>query len=499
MGLIIVFTVFTVLALACLLLFQILFMDDLYEWSKRRSIRSAGEQIASAVGTDEAKDYASYWSVKEQCTVYITDDKGQTLYRDLPLEIESETDLLTAENLRRLYEAAKENGGEYEMQSDVMLSVPNERGNGMPRETGVPSKPDKQPGGRPDMPPNVAAPEEVQAISTDVIYARLTTDSQTGDPRMVVLTSVLTPVNAAVRTLVFQVIVAAFVLVSLAGLLGFIVARFIARPIVDVNRAAKTLAGGRYVPPAAGGYREIAELKDTLARTAVELQKSEQLQRELVANLSHDLRTPLTMITGYSEAIRDLPGENSAENIDVIIDEAERLTRLVNDVLDLSKLQSGTQVLSTAPVDLCVTVSGVAERVRRMTEKDGYTITVDGEKNMLVTADEVRLSQVIYNLLLNALAYTGEDRCVTVSCTTEGKCARVAFTDSGNGIPADELEHIWQRYYRVHKEEPLRDSMSSGLGLSIVKAIVELHGGRCGVYSTVGKGSTFFFELPLIR
>lgn len=489
-ALIVVFTVFTAVALGCMLIFQIGFLDDLYEMIKKHSVRTAAEEIAAAIGTEDVDEYAAYWSMKEQCVIYITDSKGQVLLRQLLVDDEKEQ--VDPAQLQQLYQAAEENGGTYYTQSDTAVTVPQKRGNDKDKGGGVP------PDGAPpilEKPSDTPTPQS--EINTTLIYAYLTTDPATGDARMVAITSMLTPVNATVRTLLVQFVIAAGVLIGFAVLIAFIVARVIARPIVEVNRAAKTLVSDAYTAPPAGGYREIAELKETLAKTEVELRKAEQLQRELVSNLSHDLRTPLTMITGYSEAIRDLPGENSAENIGVIIDEAQRLTRLVNDVLDLSKLQSGTQTLSLVPTALCDAVDSVVARVRRMTEKDGYSIDMETYGTPQVMADEVRLSQVIYNLLLNALAYTGEDRRVTVTCETTGDCARVSFADSGKGIPADELERIWQRYYRVHKDEPLRDSMNSGLGLSIVKALVECHGGRCGVESTVGQGSTFFFELPL--
>lgn len=474
--LLVVFPVFTLLALVGLLLFQLVFTDDVYALIKTNSIRSAAREIGAAVEDDDLAEHINYWTLKEQCTVYITDQDGRLLYSN-PL-FETESIHLDPVTLQTLYRATKENGGEYSVQTDVVLSPPSHRA--VSERTTHPEPPDPIGG----------------EVNKTIVYAYIVPVSGE-EARMVAVISALTPVNAVTDTLLVQFAIAAIVIVLLACLLVWIVSRFLARPIVEVNAAAKTLAG-EYIPPPEGGYKEILELKRTLEKTAHELKKSEQLQRDLVANLSHDLRTPLTMITGYSEAIRDIPGEATADNLDVIIDEAQRLTRLVNDVLDLSKLQSGTQELSLAPVKISQTVSYVVERVRRMTEKDGYTIEMAADDDVLVMADEVLLPRVVYNLLINALSYTGADRRVTVSCTVTGGMARVSFSDSGDGIPADELGRIWQRYYRVRKDDPLRDSMNSGLGLSIVKALVECHDGRCGVESTIGKGSTFWFELPVL-
>lgn len=488
--LIMAFTGFTALALGCLLIFQTVFLDDLYEWIKTRQIRAASREIAEYINEEDMASYTSYWRVKEQCSVYVIDADGNTIYRDLLSDVQRE--ILSAEDLKELYRAAEENGGEYASRYEVMLSVPDRhhpdslRGN-----RDVPPKPSRQ--------PSVPSGGQGQEISTDVVCVTMALGEGDAPPHAVVVTSILTPVTATVRTLLVQFLIAAIVLIALAALLGIIVAHAVTRPIMAINRAAKTLASDAYDPPPAGGYREVTELKDTLAKTAVELKKAEQLQQELIANLSHDLRTPLTMITGYGEAIRDLPGEQTAENIGVVIEEAERLSHLVTDVLDLSCLRAGTQALSLVPLDLGDTVMNVVQRVRRMTAIYGYEIDIVTDGALPVSVDAIRIEQAIYNLLINALSHTGDDRRVRVVCESDGSTARVAFIDSGSGIPAEEQERIWERYYRVHKGDPLRDTMNSGLGLSIVKTVVELHGGQCGVESQIDEGSTFWFALPLCK
>ncbi len=488
--LIIAFTGFTALALGCLLIFQTVFLDDLYEWIKTRQIRAASREIAEYIDEDDLVSYVAYWSVKEQCSVYVIDADGKTIYRDLLSDVQRE--ILSAEDLKELYRAAEENGGEYASRYEVMLSVPDRhRPDSLRGNRDVPPKPLHQ--------PTMPSDGQGQEVSTDVVCVTLASGEGDAPPRAVVVTSILTPVTATVRTLLIQFLIAAIVLIALAALLGFIVAHAVTRPIMAINRAAKTLVSDAYDPPPAGGYREVAELKDTLAKTAMELRKTEQLQQELIANLSHDLRTPLTMITGYGEAIRDLPGEQTAENIGVVIEEAERLSHLVTDVLDLSHLRAGTHTLSLVPLDLGDTVVNVVQRVRRMTVIHGYEIDIVMDGALPVSADAIRIEQAIYNLLINALTHTGDDRRVRVVCESDGSTARVAFIDSGSGIPVEEQERIWERYYRVHKGDPLRDTMNSGLGLSIVKTVVELHGGQCGVDSQIDEGSTFWFALPLCK
>ena len=269
------------------------------------------------------------------------------------------------------------------------------------------------------------------------------------------------------------------------------------QPIIKINRSAKALGSGNYqVTFDENGYQEISELARALNYAARELSKVENLQRELIANISHDLRTPLTMITGYSEVMRDLPGENTPENVQVIIDEAKRLTTLVNDVLDISKLQSGTQTLHRTDFSLTESIRKILERYTKLVD---YDISFLAEQDVWVYADELKISQVIYNLINNAITHTGPDKKVTITQTLlsgSPQRVRIAVTDTGEGLEEDKLQDIWERYYKVDKTHK-RAQVGTGLGLSIVKTVLDLHGGASyGVDSTLGHGSTFWFELP---
>lgn len=144
-------------------------------------------------------------------------------------------------------------------------------------------------------------------------------------------------------TLRSQLLLITAIVLSLALLLAALISRYVSRPIIETNQAAKALARGHFEKPKNGDhYREISELNDTLVKAADELSQVEHLQQELIANISHDLRTPLTMIGGYAEVMRDIPGENTPENMQIIIDETSRLSSLVTELLDFSKLQAGT-------------------------------------------------------------------------------------------------------------------------------------------------------------
>ena len=186
------------------------------------------------------------------------------------------------------------------------------------------------------------------------------------------------------------------------------------------------------------------------------------------------------MITGYGEVMRDLPGENTPENIQIIIDEASRLSTLVNDLLDLSKLQSGA--LQAEKKEFCLTdsIREIFSRYSKLVEQDGYNIIFEAKENVYINADELRISQVVYNLVNNAVNHVGEDKTVIVTqSVSRGKV-------------------LIERYYKVDKEHR-RGVIGSGLGLSIVKSILDTHNARYGVRSTPGKGSTFWFEIGVVR
>ena len=306
--------------------------------------------------------------------------------------------------------------------------------------------------------------------------------------------SVVTPVDSIRETLLVQVTVLTVAMVVLGVLLALVIARRISRPLTEINNSAKALAAGDYtIRFEEQGAREVRELSRTLNYAAGELSKVEGLRRDLLANVSHDLRTPLTMIKGYSEVMRDLPGENTPENVQIIIDEAQRLTDLVNDLLDLSKLEAGVLPLEKARFNLTESIRQILHRYDKLAD---YRFPFHGEEDVWVEADELKISQVVYNLVNNAITYSGEDKTITLTQQVEQGKVRISVTDTGEGIPQEKLKDIWERYYKVDKEHK-RAQMGSGLGLSIVRNILEMHGGQYGVTSQLGKGSTFWFELPL--
>ena len=220
------------------------------------------------------------------------------------------------------------------------------------------------------------------------------------------------------------------------------------------------------------------------------------MRRDLMANISHDLRTPLTLVKAYAEMVRDLSGddpEKRNEHLGIIIEESDRLAALVNDIMDLTKLESGAAPLS--PELFCVgdRLREIMTRYTLLSERDGYKFYVSVNEDVWAQADLIKFDQVIYNLVNNAVNYSGEEKSIYVMQTATDKTVEISVTDTGSGISPELLPLIFDRYYRAEKHK--REVIGTGLGLSIVKQIFILHGFQFGVRSEEGVGSTFWFEM----
>lgn len=317
-----------------------------------------------------------------------------------------------------------------------------------------------------------------------------------GSVAYVFLNALVTPVTATVQTIRNELVFITAILVLLSFLISLVLSRRITRPLVETTIAAGELSEGRYTPvKSAVSYREIDQLNRQLVKTAHDLRRVEGMQRELIANISHDLRTPLTLIEGYAEVMRDLPGENTPENMQVIIDETKRLSTLVNAVLDYSVSRSGQAAPQVTRFNLTAAIREIMTRYAKLTEQDGYHIIFDPDRDAFVTADEIKVGQVIYNLINNALTYTGSDKTVSVLQTVRDGRVKIEVRDSGEGIAPEDLPYIWGRYYRGDRPHK-RAAIGTGLGLNIVKGILDSHGLAYGVESEKEKGSTFWFVLP---
>jgi histidine kinase len=291
-----------------------------------------------------------------------------------------------------------------------------------------------------------------------------------------------------------------------ASLVAVVVSIFFSRSIVAPLRAmmsaSQRIADGRYDERVAvSGSDELAQLAKRFNQMAERLEQTETMRRQLLGDVSHELRTPLTAIGGYMEGLTDGVFPATPETFEQVRMEANRLSRLVDDLQELSRVEAHSYRLDIHPVALSTLVETTAKRLSRQFDEKHIQLTRALPSDLPpVLADEDRITQVLTNLLANALAYTSAQGEVTVSATRTGDKIQVSVRDNGIGIPAESLPHIFDRFYRVDKSRSRASGGGSGIGLTIAKHLVEAHGGQIRVESAgEGQGSTFSFTLPVAQ
>ena len=308
----------------------------------------------------------------------------------------------------------------------------------------------------------------------------------------------LEPINSTVSVLKSQLIFILIIVLVFAFIIAYTISKKISKPIEKITEASKEMSKGNYNVTFGTGtdIKEINELEDTLNSATIELSKTESIRRELLANVSHDLKTPLTLIEANAEMVRDLTYKNKEKrekNLDTIKEEVNRLNLLVEDILDLSKMQANSVKLNYSKFNLNEVIKTIIERFDVLCERDGYIIDYEGF-DYFICADKKKIEQVMYNLINNAINYTGIDKKIYIKLIDNKDFIRVEVKDTGSGIDTKDLKYIWDKYYKVDKKYK-RVNYGTGLGLSIVKNILILHNFKYGVDSKKDFGTTFYFEI----
>ena len=277
-----------------------------------------------------------------------------------------------------------------------------------------------------------------------------------------------------------------------------VLGRRLSRPIRDASAATIRIAHGelstRLPEPSPEDHDDLAELARSVNIMASELDRSRVLEQQFLLSVSHDLRTPLTSIRGYAEAISDGAGDPMRAAI-VIRNEARRLERLVADLLDLAKLRTNGFSMRFEPIDLSALATVAGQGFQPDATERNLVIICDGSAQLMVSADHDRLGQVAANLIENSLKYARTN--VRISTARDGAWAVLAVDDDGPGIPQADLPHVFERLY-VARSQPTRDENSSGLGLAIVKELVEAMGGNVSAAPSLTGGARFVVRFPLI-
>jgi len=496
---------FCALLLVVLWLFQTVFLDAFYKRIKVTEIRRNAAEIISNIDSENIDALITEISENNNITISITDLDGRSLlgnFQESPPENPRNPQRNFPPDNRRRFEenaaliakAQKNNGEIYEYITPTPTAPPPPQA---PPPPVTPNAAEERPGNntRPDRP---EAPRRTMIVrwqpSQSIIYVKMANNRQ-GKQAAVIIRAIISPVNATVTTLRYQLYYISCIIIFLSVIIAFIIAKRVSKPIENITQGAMTLANGNYDTSfTEKGFYEIAALSDTLNTAAVELNRVESLRRELLANVSHDLRTPLALIYSYAEMMRDFPGEITPEQTQTIMDETRRLTALVNDILDISKLENEMDRLNITRFNLTQSISETLKTTEKLLKKEGFEIIFSHNGDVYADADKAQIDRAFYNLLINAINYSGESRKVLVEQTVTGSRVKISVIDYGEGIAEADLPFIWDRYYKSGKTHK-RAVTGSGLGLSIVKKIIDKHGGTYGVASEPGKGSTFWFEI----
>ncbi len=459
------FMAFAFIILLLLWLFQYFFLEKYYEGAKIRNISSAANDIINAYGTDDQDAVNRTLAFDNNLCIIITDEMANVLAYENNLGSFS----FLSQNLKDEY-------GVY------LLDLMNELESS--DETTV-AKISRNEGFK----------------SREIFYCTAVYADGSDGQVYVFIESSIEPIDATVNIIRGQLIYITIILFELAFIVTMFISKRISMPITEITETAKKFGEGDYsVEFDVKGYSEIEELSNVLDNAKNEIRKVSDLRKDLIANVSHDLRTPLTMVKAYAEMIRDLSGDNPEkrnEHVQIIIDEADRLSALVNNLLELSKLESGNIELERKNFSIKQKLEDCMTRYSLLIEKDGYDIKLETDEDRQVNADPDKLDQVIYNFINNAVNYSGENKVIRVRQINKENTVRIEVEDKGRGISKELLPKVFDRYYRDSKVK--RDVVGTGLGLSICQQILKLHGFAYGVSSEEGKGSTFWFEADIAK
>ena len=443
--------VFSLLILIFLWVFQIIFLSSYYEWRKTKDIKKLVNQVATNYNIN---DTDSFYTTLEKISfengvcIELTNKNSTIPYSN---------NIINRECIKGIHADKYKNDFINSNQTTKKYTIIN---------------------------PQFENKTLIYAIHLDnSLYAFISTS--------------LVPINSTISILQSQFIYVTLIVLILSLIISYFISKKLSQPIEEITLSAKELAKGNYDADfkTSTDIIEIQELTNTLNTTRMELAKTDELRRDLMANVSHDLKTPLTMIKAYAEMVRDLTYKDKAKresNLNTIIDETDRLNSLVNDILSLSVVESKMLVLDIEEFDLTELIKTIIKRYEIFTTTLEYKFVLNTNKSTMIKADKAKIEQVIYNLINNAINYTGKDKKIFINIITDNKNTKVEIVDTGNGIDDDEINLIWDKYYRSKKNHK-RNTIGTGLGLAIVKRILELHNFEYGVKSQKGKGTTFYF------
>ena len=440
--------IFSLFILIFLFFFQVIFINTFYEWTKTRTIKNLAQDILVTENDTSLYEKLDRVSYSENVCIELTNSNGDNLYSTY-----SSNCNLRSKAIKRNFINSNKKTKTYNLVNNFT------RAKSIMNATRL----------------------------SNNLYIFISTS--------------LIPLDSTINIIEQQLIIVSIVVLLLSIVVAYFISKRLSNPIIRISKAAKLISKGKLKTSFDSGsdIKELIDLTDALNDMKEELSKTEELQKDLMANVSHDLKTPLTMIKAYAELILDInidDKEKCKSNLNIIIEEVNRLNDLVNDILALTKVENDLDKLDISSFDLIKLIKIIVKQHNIYVIKDGYSIEFihDNIDKLMINADKKKIEQVIYNLLNNALNYTGNDKKVIIKVVEDEKDYTIMVIDSGKGIDKKEIDHIFDRYYRSKKNHK-RYVYGTGLGLSIVKNILLLHNYEYGVKSTKNKGTTFYFKI----
>lgn len=445
---------FVILVLGLIFGFQSTFMDDIYKANKIKSLKTAGNEIAQNLENEDFDSLINSTSYdKDVCVSIITNDNT---YLDFSRKNACVLSNLTNAQVNEIAIQTSNNGGNKLFDNFKLVGAD-----------------------RNDL----------------YIYSVLT--SYKNEPLMVLSSTIVTPIIAVTSTLSSMYLIIAVIVIAATIIFSFVLSKVFLKPLNKITKESKLLPYGKYDGNTIKTINlETDELNKTLIEANGEIQKADKAKKELIANVSHDLRTPLTMIIGYGEMIRDMPDESDSENAAIIVEEAKRLTSLVNDLLDVSK--DNELKIIKEDIELNEMLDNVFNQYEKYFESLNVKFNLIKDDDIHFIGDEKRIKQVLYNFINNAYSYNNkQDKEISLGVEKIENKYRVYVLDNGEGIKGEDLSKVWDRYFKVDTEHK-RSELGSGIGLSLSKNILEAHNYNYGVNSRIGKYSKFYFDVEAI-
>ena len=466
------FVLFSAAIFILLWLLQTVFLQSFYNRMAIRGVEKAAEEIAAHSADADFYDVIDEAAAANSLLVFVTDPEGTILY--------------SADEYKRLYGDAEQEEHRNEnpwRSSDTVMNWEKGALRNLPYSYAYLIAKLRDSG------------EDRTGFVTED-NAAYVTGTVLDSGNVLYISMPLGTVGGTVRILRLQLVWVSVLSLILGAVLAWAISKRFEKPVAKIADSAKQIAAGHYHPELPKGFcTELDELSDTLGEMALSLERARNSQREFLANVSHDLRTPLTMIKGYAEMVKEISWEDARRresDLDIIMREADRLTALVNEILEFSAMQSDDTAKEYGVIDLSRAARDVVGQFSPFCEQNGFEIGTEITDGLMAAADEAQIKRVIYNLIDNAVNHTDGSKKIRVSLRENNGSARFEVTDYGKGIPDEEVPYIWDRYYTARSRK--NKAAVSGLGLAIAKEILTDHQAKFGVDNR--NHCTFWFELP---